>query len=162
MISWVYLCFGYLIKIFLYLGRIGSRFGEKFARMNTIRELPSTADSLEWKPLVDLTGRTLAQIIEERYLQEEKLETLKNVDYVQKRQKELHKHQKLKVILMDFTYFACFDVSCPTQWCLYRLSSWFSHYILHVRFWFWVCFRTFKYSKSKKVNDLWICYYCVL
>jgi hypothetical protein len=27
--------------------------------------------------LVDLTGRTLAQIIEERYLQEEKLETLK-------------------------------------------------------------------------------------
>jgi hypothetical protein len=34
---------------------------------------------------------------------------------MQKRQKELHKHQKLKVILMDFTYFACFDVSCPTQ-----------------------------------------------
>lgn len=41
-------------------------FDERFARMDTKRlcELTSAADSLELKPLVDLTSRALARVIE--------------------------------------------------------------------------------------------------
>jgi hypothetical protein len=41
-------------------------FDEKFVRIETERlcELTSAADSLQLKPLVDLTGRALARIIE--------------------------------------------------------------------------------------------------
>ena len=58
-------------------------------------------------------------------MQEEKLEPLKNINddprirllnrlYAKKR-KELQERQKLKVILIDFTCFACFDMLCPVQ-----------------------------------------------
>ncbi|XP_009411510.1 SKP1-like protein 21 isoform X1 [Musa acuminata AAA Group] len=101
-------------------------FDEKFIRMDTKRlcELTSAADSLQLKPLVDLTSRALARMIEgkspeeiretfhlpddltEVLYQEEKLEPLKNVNddprirllnrlYAKKR-KELKEQQKLK------------------------------------------------------------------
>ncbi|RRT73411.1 hypothetical protein B296_00027408, partial [Ensete ventricosum] len=103
-------------------------FDEKFIRMDTKRlcELTSAADSLQLKPLVDLTSRALARMIEgkspeeiretfhlpddltEVLYQEEKLEPLKNVNddprirllnrlYAKKR-KELKEWQKLKVV----------------------------------------------------------------
>ncbi|PPS15605.1 hypothetical protein GOBAR_AA04999 [Gossypium barbadense] len=98
-------------------------FDEKFIRMDTKRlcELTSAADSLQLKPLVDLTSRALARIIEGKspeeireifhlpddLTEEEKLEPLKNTTddprirllnrlYAKKR-KELKERQKLKV-----------------------------------------------------------------
>ncbi|PRQ58121.1 putative S-phase kinase-associated protein [Rosa chinensis] len=97
-------------------------FDEKFIRMDTQRlcELTSAADSLQLKPLVDLTSRALARIIEGKtpeeireifhlpddLTEEEKLEPLKNVTddprirllnrlYARKR-KELKEREKLK------------------------------------------------------------------
>ncbi|XP_039042583.1 SKP1-like protein 21 isoform X2 [Hibiscus syriacus] len=97
-------------------------FDEKFIRMDTKRlcELTSAADSLQLKPLVDLTSRALARIIEGKspeeireifhlpddLTEEEKLEPLKNTTddprirllnrlYAKKR-KELKERQKLK------------------------------------------------------------------
>ncbi|KAL6648956.1 hypothetical protein ACP70R_013180 [Stipagrostis hirtigluma subsp. patula] len=97
-------------------------FDEKFVRIDTERlcELTSAADSLQLKPLVDLTSRALARIIEGKtpeeirdifhlpddLTEEEKLEPLKNVNddprirllnrlYAKKR-KELQERQKLK------------------------------------------------------------------
>ncbi|TVU48667.1 hypothetical protein EJB05_08311 [Eragrostis curvula] len=97
-------------------------FDEKFVRIDTERlcELTSAADSLQLKPLVDLTSRALARIIEGKtpeeirdifhlpddLTEEEKLEPLKNINddprirllnrlYAKKR-KELHERQKLK------------------------------------------------------------------
>ncbi|XP_064976733.1 SKP1-like protein 21 isoform X2 [Musa acuminata AAA Group] len=97
-------------------------FDEKFIRMDTKRlcELTSAADSLQLKPLVDLTSRALARMIEGKspeeiretfhlpddLTEEEKLEPLKNVNddprirllnrlYAKKR-KELKERQKLK------------------------------------------------------------------
>ncbi|XP_008675151.1 SKP1-like protein 21-like isoform X1 [Zea mays] len=97
-------------------------FDEKFVRIETERlcELTSAADSLQLKPLVDLTSRALARIIEGKtpeeirdifhlpddLTEEEKLEPLKNVNddprirllnrlYAKKR-KELQERQKLK------------------------------------------------------------------
>uniref|UniRef100_A0A0D3FCQ5 SKP1 component dimerisation domain-containing protein n=2 Tax=Oryza TaxID=4527 RepID=A0A0D3FCQ5_9ORYZ len=97
-------------------------FDEKFVRIDTERlcELTSAADSLQLKPLVDLTSRALARIIEGKtpeeirdifhlpddLTEEEKLEPLKNINddprirllnrlYAKKR-KELQERQKLK------------------------------------------------------------------
>ncbi|KAB1214358.1 SKP1-like protein 21 [Morella rubra] len=97
-------------------------FDEKFIRMDTKRlcELTSAADSLQLKPLVDLTSRALARIIEGKtpeeireifhlpddLTEEEKLEPLKNSTddprirllnrlYARKR-KELKEREKLK------------------------------------------------------------------
>lgn len=97
-------------------------FDEKFIRMDTNRlcELTSAADSLQLKPLVDLTSRALARMIEGKtpeeiretfhipddLTEEEKLEPLKNITddprirllnrlYARKR-KELKEKEKLK------------------------------------------------------------------
>lgn len=97
-------------------------FDEKFVKLDTKRlcDLTSAADSLQLKPLVDLTSRTLARIIEGKtpeeirdifnlpddLTEEEKLEPLKNMTddkhikllnrlYARKR-KELKERQKLK------------------------------------------------------------------
>ncbi|XP_065859605.1 SKP1-like protein 21 isoform X2 [Euphorbia lathyris] len=97
-------------------------YDEKFIRMDTKRlcELTSAADSLQLKPLVDLTSRALARVIEGKtpeeireifhlpddLTEEEKLEPLKNMTddprirllnrlYAKKR-KELKERQKLK------------------------------------------------------------------
>ncbi|MFQ6633353.1 hypothetical protein Gotur_011829 [Gossypium turneri] len=102
-------------------------FDEKFIRMDTKRlcELTSAADSLQLKPLVDLTSRALARIIEGKspeeireifhlpddLTEEEKLEPLKNTTddprirllnrlYAKKR-KELKERQKLKNIEVE-------------------------------------------------------------
>ncbi|PPD90290.1 hypothetical protein GOBAR_DD12793 [Gossypium barbadense] len=102
-------------------------FDEKFIRMDTKRlcELTSAADSLQLKPLVDLTSRALARIIEGKspeeireifhlpddLTEEEKLEPLKNTTddprirllnrlYAKKR-KELQERQKLKNIEVE-------------------------------------------------------------
>ncbi|CAD6201564.1 unnamed protein product [Miscanthus lutarioriparius] len=100
-------------------------FDEKFVRIETERlcELTSAADSLQLKPLVDLTSRALARIIEGKtpeeirdifhlpddLTEEEKLEPLKNINddprirllnrlYAKKRKElqERHERQKLK------------------------------------------------------------------
>ncbi|GAB4826344.1 SKP1-like protein 21 [Ancistrocladus abbreviatus] len=97
-------------------------FDEKFIRLDTKKlcELTSAADSLQLKPLVDLTSRTLARIIEGKtpeeireifnlpddLTEEEKLEPLKNVTddprirllnrlYARKR-RELKEREKMK------------------------------------------------------------------
>ncbi|KAK9035868.1 hypothetical protein V6N11_077893 [Hibiscus sabdariffa] len=102
-------------------------FDEKFIRMDTKRlcELTSAADSLQLKPLVDLTSRALARIIEGKSPEEireifhlpddltveEKLEPLKNTTddprirllnrlYAKKR-KELKERQKLKNVEVE-------------------------------------------------------------
>ncbi|KAL4361824.1 hypothetical protein GQ457_04G031490 [Hibiscus cannabinus] len=102
-------------------------FDEKFIRMDTKRlcELTSAADSLQLKPLVDLTSRALARIIEGKspeeireifhlpddLTEEEKLEPLKNTTddprirllnrlYAKKR-KELKERQKLKNVEVE-------------------------------------------------------------
>ncbi|PPD94305.1 hypothetical protein GOBAR_DD08677 [Gossypium barbadense] len=104
-------------------------FDEKFIRMDTKRlcELTSAADSLQLKPLVDLTSRALARIIEGKapeeireifhlpddLTEEEKLEPLKNATddprirllnrlYAKKR-KELKEREKLKVTGLLFS-----------------------------------------------------------
>ncbi|XP_020958905.1 SKP1-like protein 21 isoform X2 [Arachis ipaensis] len=106
-------------------------FDEKFIRMDTKKlcELTSAADSLQLKPLVDLTSRALARIIEGKtpeeiretfhlpddLTEEEKLEPLRNVTddprirllnrlYARKR-KELKEKKKLKEL--DSVPFAC-------------------------------------------------------
>ncbi|KAJ7974165.1 SKP1-like protein 21 [Quillaja saponaria] len=102
-------------------------FDEKFIRMDTKRlcELTSAADSLQLKPLVDLTSRALARIIEGKtpeeiretfhlpddLTEEEKLEPLRNITddprirllnrlYARKR-KELKERQKLKNVEVE-------------------------------------------------------------
>ncbi|XP_021892220.1 SKP1-like protein 21 [Carica papaya] len=102
-------------------------FDEKFVRLDTKRlcELTSAADSLQLKPLVDLTSRALARIIEGKspeeiremfnlpddLTEEEKLEPLRNIAddprirllnrlYARKR-KELKERQKLKNIEIE-------------------------------------------------------------
>ncbi|XWS77018.1 hypothetical protein CRYUN_Cryun01aG0227700 [Craigia yunnanensis] len=102
-------------------------FDEKFIQMNTKRlcDLTSAADSLQLKPLVDLTSRALARIIEGKtpeeireifhlpddLTEEEKLEPLKNtIDdprirllnrlYAKKR-KELKEREKLKNVEVE-------------------------------------------------------------
>ncbi|KAM1126788.1 hypothetical protein COP2_043194 [Malus domestica] len=99
-------------------------FDEKFIRMDTKKlcELTSAADSLQLKPLVDLTSRALARIIEGKspeeiretfhlpddLTEEEKLEPLRNITddprirllnrlYARKR-KELKEREKLKSV----------------------------------------------------------------
>ncbi|KAM2647466.1 hypothetical protein TB1_000714 [Malus domestica] len=101
-------------------------FDEKYIRMDTklLCELTSAADSLQLKPLVDLTSRALARIIEGKtpeeireifhlpddLTEEEKLEPLKNSTddprirllnrlYARKR-RELQEREKLKVSLV--------------------------------------------------------------
>ncbi|KAL6981969.1 SKP1-like protein 21 [Sarracenia purpurea var. burkii] len=102
-------------------------FDEKFIRMDTKRlcELTSAADSLQLKPLVDLTSRALARMIEGKtpdeiretfhlpddLTEEEKLEPLKNMTddprirllnrlYARKR-KELKERDKLKNVEVE-------------------------------------------------------------
>ncbi|KAM1676526.1 hypothetical protein ACFX2K_042333 [Malus domestica] len=102
-------------------------FDEKFIRMDTKKlcELTSAADSLQLKPLVDLTSRALARIIEGKspeeiretfhlpddLTEEEKLEPLRNITddprirllnrlYARKR-KELKEREKLKSVEAD-------------------------------------------------------------
>ncbi|KAJ6410842.1 hypothetical protein OIU84_007575 [Salix udensis] len=102
-------------------------FDEKFIRMDTKRlcELTSAADSLQLKPLVDLTSRALARIIEGKtpeeiretfhlpddLTEEEKLEPLRNITddprirllnrlYARKR-KELKEREKLKDVEVE-------------------------------------------------------------
>nr|GEU95415.1 SKP1-like protein 21 isoform X2 [Tanacetum cinerariifolium] len=102
-------------------------FDEKFIRMDTNRlcELTSAADSLQLKPLVDLTSRALARMIEGKtpeeiretfhipddLTEEEKLEPLKNITddprirllnrlYARKR-KELKEKEKLKSVEVE-------------------------------------------------------------
>ncbi|XP_057497844.1 SKP1-like protein 21 isoform X2 [Actinidia eriantha] len=102
-------------------------FDEKFIRMDTKRlcELTSAADSLQLKPLVDLTSRALARMIEGKtpeeiretfhlpddLTEEEKLEPLKNMTddprirvlnrlYARKR-KELKERDKLKNVEIE-------------------------------------------------------------
>lgn len=102
-------------------------FDEKFIRIDTKRlcELTSAADSLQLKPLVDLTSRALARMIEGKtpeeiretfhlpddLTEEEKLEPLRNTTddprirllnrlYARKR-KELKERQKLKDAVTD-------------------------------------------------------------
>ncbi|KAH7557661.1 hypothetical protein JRO89_XS11G0198100 [Xanthoceras sorbifolium] len=108
-------------------------FDEKFIRMDTKRlcELTSAADSLQLKPLVDLTSRALARIIEGKtpeeiretfhlpddLTEEEKLEPLKNITddprirllnrlYARKR-KELKEREKLKVVEVLLYFLFC-------------------------------------------------------
>ncbi|KAL9264363.1 SKP1-like protein, partial [Drosera capensis] len=97
-------------------------FDEKFIRMDTKRlcELASAADSLQLKPLVELTSRALARMIEGKtpeeireifclpddLTEEEKLEPLRNINddprirllnrLYAKRRKELRERDKLK------------------------------------------------------------------
>ncbi|KAI5347075.1 PREDICTED: SKP1 [Prunus dulcis] len=102
-------------------------FDEKFIRMDTKKlcELTSAADSLQLKPLVDLTSRALARIIEGKtpeeiretfhlpddLTEEEKLEPLRNITddprirllnrlYARKR-KELKEREKLKNVEVE-------------------------------------------------------------
>uniref|UniRef100_A0A2N9IHB4 SKP1 component dimerisation domain-containing protein n=1 Tax=Fagus sylvatica TaxID=28930 RepID=A0A2N9IHB4_FAGSY len=102
-------------------------YDEKFIRMDTKRlcELTSAADSLQLKPLVDLTSRALARIIEGKtpeeiretfhlpddLTEEEKLEPLRNITddprirllnrlYARKR-KELKEREKLKNVEVE-------------------------------------------------------------
>ncbi|XVF09901.1 hypothetical protein REPUB_Repub07fG0136900 [Reevesia pubescens] len=102
-------------------------FDEKFVRMDTERlcELTSAADSLQLKPLVDLTSHALARIIEGKtpeeiretfhlpddLTEEEKLEPLKNITddprirllnrlYARKR-KELKEREKLQNVEVE-------------------------------------------------------------
>ncbi|KAI4351703.1 hypothetical protein L6164_006037 [Bauhinia variegata] len=102
-------------------------YDEKFIRMDTKKlcELTSAADSLQLKPLVDLTSRSLARIIEGKtpeeiretfhlpddLTEEEKLEPLRNITddprirllnrlYARKR-KELKERQKLKNVELE-------------------------------------------------------------
>uniref|UniRef100_A0A5B6ZP34 Putative SKP1-like protein 21 isoform 2 n=1 Tax=Davidia involucrata TaxID=16924 RepID=A0A5B6ZP34_DAVIN len=102
-------------------------FDEKFIRMDTKRlcELTSAADSLQLKPLVDLTSRALARMIEGKtpeeiretfhlpddLTEEEKLEPLKNTTddprirllnrlYARKR-KELEERERLKNVEVE-------------------------------------------------------------
>ncbi|XP_020977471.1 SKP1-like protein 21 isoform X2 [Arachis ipaensis] len=102
-------------------------YDEKFMRMDTkqLCELTSAADSLQLKPLVDLTSRTLARIIEGKspeeirgifnlpddLTEEEKLEPLKNTTadprirllnrlYAKKR-KELKERERLKNVEVE-------------------------------------------------------------
>ncbi|KAJ1408638.1 S-phase kinase-associated protein 1-like [Sesbania bispinosa] len=102
-------------------------YDEKFVRMDTKRlcELTSAADSLQLKPLVDLTSRALARIIEGKspeeireifhlpddLTEEEKLEPLKNTTddprirllnrlYAKKR-KELKERERLKNVEVE-------------------------------------------------------------
>lgn len=102
-------------------------FDEKFIRMDTKKlcELTSAADSLQLKPLVDLTSRALARIIEGKtpeeiretfhlpddLTEEEKLEPLRNITddprirllnrlYARKR-KELREREKLKNVEIE-------------------------------------------------------------
>lgn len=102
-------------------------FDEKFIRMDTKRlcELTSAADSLQLKPLVDLTSRALARMIEGKtpeeirdtfhlpddLTEEEKLEPLKNMTddprirllnrlYAKKR-KELKERERLKNVEVE-------------------------------------------------------------
>ncbi|KAL6323098.1 hypothetical protein AAG906_027358 [Vitis piasezkii] len=102
-------------------------FDEKFIRMDTKRlcELTSAADSLQLKPLVDLTSRALARMIEGKtpeeiretfhlpddLTEEEKLEPLKNITddprirllnrlYARKR-KELKERERLKNVEVE-------------------------------------------------------------
>ncbi|XP_062120370.1 SKP1-like protein 20 isoform X2 [Humulus lupulus] len=102
-------------------------YDEKFIRMDTKKlcELTSAADSLQLKPLVDLTSRALARIIEGKtpeeiretfhlpddLTEEEKLEPLRNITddprirllnrlYARKR-KELKEREKLKNIEVE-------------------------------------------------------------
>ncbi|KAF8042101.1 hypothetical protein BT93_A0645 [Corymbia citriodora subsp. variegata] len=102
-------------------------FDEKFIRMDTKKlcELTSAADSLQLKPLVDLTSRALARIIEGKtpeeiretfhlpddLTEEEKLEPLRNITddprirllnrlYARKR-KELKEREKLKSVEVE-------------------------------------------------------------
>ncbi|ONL92659.1 SKP1-like protein 21 [Zea mays] len=145
-------------------------FDEKFVRIETERlcELTSAADSLQLKPLVDLTSRALARIIEGKtpeeirdifhlpddLTEEEKLEPLKNVNddprirllnrlYAKKR-KELQERQKLKVTMMDCT--------C----CVWQHS--FSDFIQSCSLYF----RMYKYKRRKKMRDLWMSYFVLL
>ncbi|KAL5132820.1 SKP1-like protein 21 [Glycine soja] len=107
-------------------------YDEKFVRIDTERlcELTSAADSLQLKPLVDLTSRALARIIEGKtpeeirdifhlpddLTEEEKLEPLRNITadprirllnrlYAKKR-KELKERERLKVLILVVIY--CF------------------------------------------------------
>lgn len=99
-------------------------FDEKFIRMDTKRlcELASAADSLQLKPLVELTSRALARMIEGKtpeeireifclpddLTEEEKLEPLRNMTddprirllnrLYAKRRKELREKEKLKIV----------------------------------------------------------------
>ncbi|ESW24233.1 hypothetical protein PHAVU_004G113200 [Phaseolus vulgaris] len=102
-------------------------FNEKFIRIDTKKlcELTSAADSLQLKPLVDLTSRALARIIEGKtpeeiretfhlpddLTEEEKLEPLRNMTddprirllnrlYARKR-KELQERKKLKDVVVE-------------------------------------------------------------
>ncbi|CAI8607301.1 unnamed protein product [Vicia faba] len=102
-------------------------YDEKFVRIDTERlcELTSAADSLQLKPLVDLTSRALARIIEGRspeeirdifhlpddLTEEEKLEPLRNITddprirllnrlYAKKR-KELKERERIKALSKD-------------------------------------------------------------
>ncbi|KAK6162318.1 hypothetical protein DH2020_002159 [Rehmannia glutinosa] len=102
-------------------------FDEKFVRMDTKRlcELTSAADSLQLKPLVDLTSRALARVIEGKtpeeireifhlpddLTEEEKLEPIKNTMddprirllnrlYARKR-KELKERERLKTVEVE-------------------------------------------------------------
>ena len=98
-------------------------------------------------------------------MQEEKLEPLKNINddprirllnrlYAKKR-KELQERQKLKVILIYFTCFACFDMLCNDVYLFHLVVLlMFEFYMLC-----WVCFRIFRYSKSKRMSDLWTSYF---
>ncbi|GAB4861731.1 SKP1-like protein 21 [Ancistrocladus abbreviatus] len=102
-------------------------FDEKFIRMDTKRlcELASAADSLQLKPLVELTSRALARMIEGKtpeeireifclpddLTEEEKLEPLRNITddprirllnrLYAKRRKELKERNKLKTAGVD-------------------------------------------------------------
>ncbi|XP_015571274.1 SKP1-like protein 21 isoform X8 [Ricinus communis] len=125
-------------------------FDEKFIRMDTKRlcELTSAADSLQLKPLVDLTSRALARIIEGKtpeeiretfhlpddLTEEEKLEPLRNVTddprirllnrlYARKR-KELKEREKMKVItLISAAVCGLFLISFPPLSSIYFNSS---------------------------------------
>ncbi|XP_010518242.1 PREDICTED: SKP1-like protein 20 isoform X2 [Camelina sativa] len=101
-------------------------YDERFIRMDTKRlcELTSAADSLQLKPLVDLTSRALARIIEGKtpeeireifhlpddFTEEEKLEPLKNtmddprirrLNRLSKKRKELKERQRLKNVEVE-------------------------------------------------------------
>ncbi|KAH1068068.1 hypothetical protein GLYMA_03G008500v4 [Glycine max] len=127
-------------------------YDEKFVRIDTERlcELTSAADSLQLKPLVDLTSRALARIIEGKtpeeirdifhlpddLTEEEKLEPLRNITadprirllnrlYAKKR-KELKERERLKLYIvlgLAAQFFCFFYQSCQTQVSISSVAS---------------------------------------
>lgn len=81
-------------------------FDEKFVRMDTKRlcELTSAADSLQLKPLVDLTSRALARVIEGKSPEE-----IREIFHLPDDLTEVFCHCKLCTCLLVLSFFFLFS-----------------------------------------------------